>query len=80
MKKRLLGLIQWWMQLEPIEHRHWCLNRACYHSSIAWRCEGALCAHLEKKDCPNCKAGKPKTCKGTFGPGAARCTCGWGRD
>lgn len=82
--RRLCGLVQWWMQLAPVRHRHWCPyagvkpDDRCYHSSVCWYCDGLLCADQERKACPNCIAGKPDTCQGSCGQGGRRCTCGYG--
>jgi hypothetical protein len=80
--KRLVLWIRAWLRMANEEHRHWCLNKGgerCYHSSICWYCTDPFCAGVESKDCPNCVAGHSKTCKGTAGSAALRCTCGYGR-
>ena len=89
-RNKLVGLIHWWLLLEPIEHKHWCTyqkpdgtiktdEERCYHSGICWYCIGISCIGVERKDCPNCEAGKSKTCLGRFGVRGVACTCGHGR-
>lgn len=79
MKRKIIGLIHWWIQLEPVRHRHWCpVECDCYHRSIAWDCEGLWCVSQERKACPNCAAKHWRVCKGSCGGYALRCTCGHG--
>lgn len=63
MKRKIVALIQWWLQLEPVDHRHWCLlgddHPHCEHQHAAWHCTGALCINQERKDCPGCELGQP---------------------
>jgi hypothetical protein len=94
MNKWLVLKIRAWLKIENEEHRHWCLYKRgdevipneerCYHSGSAWYCTDPFCADVDRKDCPNCVAGRPKTCKGG-GVGDVsrpyiRCTCGLGRN
>lgn len=88
LNKRIVLFIRSWLRIENKEHRHWCHymngdeakseDQRCYHSSICWYCTDPFCAEIEKKGCPNCEAGKPKTCKGKMGQ-YGPCTCGFGR-
>lgn len=81
MKRKLIGIIHWWMQLEPIRHRHWCPNtNDCYHRSVAWYCEGLFCSDVDRKPCPNCVENKFRICRGTMGASAIKCTCGHGSE
>lgn len=58
MKRKLIALIHWWIQLEPVRHRHWCENRGCAHTSSCWFCEGVFCVGQDQKNCPRCEMGK----------------------
>jgi hypothetical protein len=56
---RFKGLIQWFMQLEPQIHGHWCIrpvSKDCPSKGYRWDCSGLLCGHLEHKNCPVCTA------------------------
>jgi hypothetical protein len=82
-KRKLIGLIHWWLQLAPIRHQHWCeygpggFNDArCEHQSGSWMCEGLFCVGQERKNCPGCEKGKP--CKYGSGRNFHRCECGLG--
>ncbi len=61
MKRKLIALLHWWLQLEPIRHRHWCEhnNGNCEHEGSCWFCEGVFCVAKERKNCPGCAKGKP---------------------
>jgi hypothetical protein len=82
-KRKLVGLIHWWISLEPVRHQHWCvIDRAvesadrCEHQFSSWVCEGLLCLGQERKNCPGCERGKP--CKLGSGKNFMRCECGMG--
>ena len=60
--KKLKALIQWFIQLELQEHRHWChlceadgTYNKCEHRSSCWMCSGVFCAGVERKNCPACE-------------------------
>jgi len=59
-KERIHGLLQWFWQLTPEEHRHWCSyyvgedRNPCKHTSSCWMCTGITCSDVERKNCPNC--------------------------
>lgn len=83
-KRKLIGLIHWWIELEPKEHRHWCLigngiPERCEHQHSAWHCYGAFCINQERKNCPRCESGSacppiPYSQRSYL----SRCECGLG--
>jgi len=85
MKRKLIGLIHWWLQLEPIQHRHWCeidpkgCGTRCEHEASCWYCEGIFCINQERKNCPGCENNKPcppiPFAKRSY---FTRCECGLG--
>ena len=78
MRRKLIGLIHWWMQLAPIRHQHWCVVKKweCEHEGASWVCDGVFCLGQERKDCPGCEAGKP--CRYGSGRNFSKCDCGLG--
>jgi hypothetical protein len=59
--ERIRGLLQWFWQLTPEEHRHWCMyyvgedRNPCKHTSSCWMCNGITCSDMERKNCPACE-------------------------
>lgn len=58
MIEKLKALLQWFIQLERTEHRHWCNHcpeHTCQYEYRAWECRGIFCANIERRDCPACR-------------------------
>jgi hypothetical protein len=57
MIEKIKALLQWLVQLERNEHRHWCFIRypeECKNAHSAWMCNGIFCSNKDRKDCINC--------------------------
>jgi hypothetical protein len=62
MWNKLAALLQWFVQLELQEHRHWCSlweadgrsYNPCQHRTCCWMCTGIFCVGVERKDCLDC--------------------------
>lgn len=81
LRRKLVGLIHWWLQLAPVRHSHWCESNSngmndgrCEHQTACWYCEGVFCINQERKNCPGCERGQPCNPKlrMPYGP----CACG----
>lgn len=61
MIEKFKALIQWFVMLERVQHRHWCTlepaghnDGRCEHQSTCWYCTGLFCANRERVNCSAC--------------------------